>query len=297
MAAQARKAEVKTSKKEVIEDLGLTIVGPGRVGQSIGKLLAEAGMGIRFVAARRPEAARRAVSFIGAGVPCGLDDPSLAEADVILLTVSDQTLGSLARRWAKWGSKWRGKVVLHTSGALPSGVLDPLKRHGATLGSLHPFQTVPTPEAGYQNLHNSFWAIEGDARARRIAFEIAHALDGLPFRVHPARKVLYHAGAVLSCGAVVVLLDYSAHMLRRAGVPARIIRPMLGQFVSETVRNFVALGGRDALTGPAMRGDWATIVEHTRAIRQYAPKALPVYRELVRAMAQLAGRKLPRALL
>jgi predicted short-subunit dehydrogenase-like oxidoreductase (DUF2520 family) len=128
-----------------------------------------------------------------------------------------------------------------------------------------------------------------------MAIEIVHALDGLTFRVTAARKGLYHAGAVMSCGAVVALLDHSARLLRSAGIPAKIIRPMLGEFVSETLKNFVELGGRGALTGPAARGDWSTVEAHIRILRKRAPQTLPVYRELVRAMAQLAGRKLPRA--
>jgi predicted short-subunit dehydrogenase-like oxidoreductase (DUF2520 family) len=127
--------------------------------------------------------------------------------------------------------------------------------------------------------------------------EIAHGLEGLTFRLKAARKDLYHAGAVMSCGALVALLDHSARLLHRAGVPARIIRPMLGEFVAETVRNFVALGAKRALTGPAARGDWSTVERHLRTLRKDAPHALPVYRELLRAMAQLAGRKAPRKLL
>ena len=272
----------------------LTIAGPGRVGQAMGKLLREAGYSIRYVAARRVKAAQRAAIFIGAGTPCWIEDPVLADADVILLTVADAAIAPLAAKWAGWKRAWRGKIVLHTSGALPAAVLGPLKKCGARIGSLHPFQTVPSPAAGCRSLRGAFWAIEGDSRARRTAMEIAHALEGLTFRLKAARKGLYHAGAVMSCGALVALLDHSARMLHRAGVPARIIRPMLGEFVAETVRNFVALGAKRALTGPAARGDWSTVERHLRTLRQDAPHALPVYRELVRAMAQLAGRKLPR---
>ncbi len=296
MATETRKVGAKPSGDVVIRGAGVTIAGPGRLGQSIGKLLSDAGVRIRFVAGRRAEAARRAVRFIGNGSPVSLDNPVLAESGVILLTVVDAALAPLAAQWAEWDRSWRGRIVLHTSGALPANVLAPLKRRGAAIGSLHPFQTVPSAAAGYRNLSNSSWAIEGGPRACRAAVEIAHALDGLPIRIHPARKTLYHAGAVLACGAVVVLLDQSSRMLRKAGVPAGIIRPMLGEFVSETVRNFVALGGRGALTGPAVRGDWQTIEAHLRELRQHAPGALPVYRELLRAMARLAGKKLPRGL-
>ena len=293
MATQARKPDGKPSTDGNVHGLDVTIVGPGRVGQSMGKLLAEGGINIRYVAGRRPAAARRAVRFIGSGAAVGLDCESLADTDVVILTVSDAALASLARQLASWHCPWSGKVVLHTSGALPSGVLRPLRRRGASVGSLHPFQSVPTPTVGLRNLSGCFWGIEGDRRACAVATSLARALDGTPFRVKPSWKLLYHAAAVLSCGAVVALLDQSAHLLRAAGVPAAIVRPMLGHFAGETVGNFVSLGGHQALTGPAVRGDWQTIAQHLASLRRRAPEIVPAYVELTRIMIRLAGRRPP----
>jgi predicted short-subunit dehydrogenase-like oxidoreductase (DUF2520 family) len=271
----------------------LTIVGPGRLGQAMAKLLAGAGINVRCVAARRLEAAHRAVRFIGAGTPVVLDAKELADASVILLTVSDAALAPVARQLKDLRPNWRGKVVLHTCGALPSTVLAPLKRQGAAIGSLHPFQTIPDPATGFRNLPCSFWAIEGDAQACKVANRLARALDGIPFRVRPSWKTLYHAAAFLSCAGVVTLLDQAARLLRSAGVPSRIVQPMLGQFVNETIGNFVRLGARKALTGPAVRGDWETIERHLRALRRHAPELIEVYQPLVRAMVRLARRRQP----
>ena len=146
----------------------------------------------------------------------GLHAAELAESSVILLTVSDTALAPLASDLAQHRERWLGKVVLHTSGALPSDVLRPLRMRGASVGSLHPFQTVPTAAVGLRNLSGCFWGIEGDRRACEVATALARALDGTPFRVKPSWRLLYHAAAVLSCGAVVALLDQSAHLLRAA---------------------------------------------------------------------------------
>jgi predicted short-subunit dehydrogenase-like oxidoreductase (DUF2520 family) len=274
-------------------NLDVTIVGPGRVGQAMGKLLVGAGIEVRFVAARRLEAARRAVRFIGSGTPVGLDSKKVADVPVILLTVSDAALAPLAKQLKGLRSDWRGKTVLHTCGALPSAVLRPLQRPGAAVGSLHPFQTIPDPRRGVRNLSGCYWGIEGDARARRVATRLVKALGGIPFRVVAGRKALYHAAAFLACPTIVTLLDRSARLLRLAGVPARIARPMLGRFVRETIGNFERLGARRALTGPAVRGDWQTIAHHRRALRRSAPDFVPVYQELVRAMMRLARRQRP----
>jgi predicted short-subunit dehydrogenase-like oxidoreductase (DUF2520 family) len=257
------------------------------------KLLAESGFQIRFVAARRPEAARRAIRFIDSGKAVGLRSKELADPAIILLTVADAALEPLARPLATLRDDWAGKVVLHTCGALPSAVLRPFQRRGASIGSLHPFQTVPSPTVGLRNLPGCFWGIEGDRQACAVATRLARALGGTPFRLRPSWKILYHVGAFLACPAIVTLLDQSARLLRDAGVPVGMVRPMLGRFVNETVGNFVEFGGVGALTGPAVRGDWRTIEEHYRALRRHAPAIAPVYRELTRRMLQLAGRRIP----
>jgi len=274
----------------------VAIIGPGRVGQALGKLLADAGVPISFVAARRLEAARRAVRFIGRGVPGALNSRQLTEASVILLTTADAALQQVAGDLVALGGDWTGKVVLHTCGSLPSTVLQPLRRRGAAIGSLHPFQTIPSPTAGVRNLKDCFWSIEGDPAARKVATQWVKALSGVAFPIRASQKTLYHAAAFLVCPTLVTLMDRSARLLRHAGVPARIVRPMLGQFVEETVRNFVKLGGRRSLTGPAVRGDWPTIQRHYRALRRSSPDIIPLYCALVRAMLRLTGRRPPPSL-
>jgi predicted short-subunit dehydrogenase-like oxidoreductase (DUF2520 family) len=281
--------------------MGLTkrdvaIVGPGRVGQALGKLLAEAGVPITLIAARRRGAARRAARFVGSGRAVGIEDPRVTEATVILLTTADAALEPVARDLARRRRNWSGKVVLHTCGSLPAAVLRPLRRRGAAIGALHPFQTIPSPAAGVRNLKACFWGIEGDAVARKLAGQWVKALGGVAFSVRPLQKTLYHAAAFLVCPTVVTLMHRSARLLRHAGVPAKIVRPMLGQFVAETVRSFVKLGGRRALTGPVTRGDWTTIRRHLVALRRVSPHLVPLYSTLVRAMLPLTGKRAPAAL-
>ncbi len=271
--------------------VGIAIVGPGRLGQALGKLLAEAGYPVRCVAARRLSAARRAVRFIGSGHPVGLNSPEIAEAGAILLTVADSAVAPVAQRLASLRDDWSGKVALHTSGSQPAVLLQPLRRRGAAIGSLHPFQTIPSPAAGVRNLLGCYWAIEGDAPARKVAAGWVKALDGVRFLVRPSQKTPYHLAAFLVCPTVVTLMDRSLRLLRRSGVPVKIAAPMLAQFVTETARNFVELGARQALTGPAARGDWPTLRRHLRALRRVSPEVTPVYKALLRAMLRLIGRR------
>ena len=270
----------------------VAIVGPGRIGQAMGRLLAESGVPVAFVAGRKPEAVRKALRFIGKGIPTVLTDPRLQSASVLLITTSDAGVAKVARDLARRGkgsNAWRGKVVLHTCGSLPSTLLDPLKLRGAAVGSLHPYQTVPSPQAGVRNLRRCFWALEGDRRALRVARSWVKLLGGVAFSVRPGKKTLYHLSAFVVCPTVVTLMAQATSLLKEAGVPARISRPMLRQFVAETAKNFADLGARRALTGPAVRGDWATIRRHLAALRKSAPEFEPVYQSLLKAMLRLTA--------
>jgi len=265
------------------------------MGQALGRLLALAEVPVLFVAARRASKARRAVRFIGSGRPLtvGPSAAALTQASLILLTTSDGAVASVAKDIASLAEDWSGHVVLHTCGSLPSSALLPLKRKGASVGSMHPFQTVPSARAGVRSLKGCYWGVEGDAQARKVAGRLVRLLGGVEFSVRPDRKTLYHAAAFLSCPTIVTLMECSRLLLQKSGVPARVARPMLAKFVAEAARNFADLGARRALTGPAVRADWTTIRRHLTALRRSSPRTVPVYRALVRAMLQLAGRQRP----
>ena len=293
----------------------VALIGPGRIGQALGKLLADAGVRIEWIAARRPSAARAAARFIGSGravtLPAGVQASSLpvvvrasslprprrqdactTTASILLLTTSDSALPEVAQFLAAQCTDWKGRVVLHTSGGWPAGgessVLQPFRLRGASAASLHPLQTVPSREAGVRNLIGCFWAVEGDPKAVRLARRWVRLLRGHTLTIAPQRKAAYHAAAVIACAGVVTLMENAERLMNLSGVERSQARKMLAGFVSETAANFGRLGGRRSLTGPASRGDWATIRKHQAALRSEAPDLVPLYRELLRSMLKLA---------
>lgn len=273
----------------------VALVGPGRIGQALGRLLVQAGVRIEWIAARRQAAARNAARFIGAGHAVAMRSPELTRARILLLTTSDSALPAVARSMGKERPSWKGCVVLHTGGAWPAGgdasVLEPFRRRGAAAASLHPLQTVPSREAGVQNLIGCYWTIEGDREGVRLARRWARALGGVALNIAPQQKATYHAAAVMACAGAVTLMESAERLMKSCGIAPVQARRMLAGFVAQTARNFGELGGRRSLTGPAARGDWTTIRKHRAALRRNAPDLLPLYRELLRSMLTIARRK------
>jgi len=265
----------------------VSIVGAGRVGKTLGKRLRESGWRIGAVVTRSLATSRAAVRAIGAGQPGAELARAVLSADLTLLAVPDDTLAAVAATLAKiGGSAWRGKVVLHTSGALDSRVLAPLARLGAATGSLHPMQTfggrIIPPLSGITI------AIEGTAKALRMARTIATTLGGVPVVIAGRDKPLYHLTAVLAAGSGFPLIEISVQMLVGIGFSRRRALQALLPLARQMLDNTERIGARAAWTGPLSRGDYATVTKHIRALRHYPPEVRRSYA----ALALLAGRVL-----
>jgi predicted short-subunit dehydrogenase-like oxidoreductase (DUF2520 family) len=99
--------------------------------------------------------------------------------------------------------------------------------------------------------------------------------------VADADRPLYHAAAVVASNHIVVLLAQVERLAGAAGVPMEAYLDLL----RATVENVGEVGAVAALTGPAARGDTATILRHLEAL----PEAeRPLYEALAAEARRLA---------
>jgi predicted short-subunit dehydrogenase-like oxidoreductase (DUF2520 family) len=248
----------------------LTIVGAGRVGRALGRRLHELGWKIEAVVTRSEASARRAVRFIGAGKPYGGLRRQVLNCSVILIATPDSAVREVAEELARIGAEeLDGKIVLHTSGALDAKALDVVRAFGAAVGSMHPLQSFSG--VGAPQLEGKVFAIEGDAKAVRMARQIARALGGAPVQIDGGKKPLYHAGAAMAAGHVLAVVEAAARLLMSIGMNRREAVRALLPLTRQVLQNFERLGPRAAWTGPLARGDYGVVEAHTKAL-QNAPK-------------------------
>jgi predicted short-subunit dehydrogenase-like oxidoreductase (DUF2520 family) len=267
--------------------LTVAIVGAGRVGRGLGGRLRELGWQIGAVIARSRAKASRAVRVIGGGVAHGGLTRQAVGADLILIATPDDSIESVARDLAKiGGSEWRGKIALHTSGALDRSALEPLADLGASTGSLHPLQTFSGREV--PELDGVVFAIEGDKRALRTARNIARALGGVPVVVDGAHKAAYHAAGTMVAGQGLALVEAATQILMASGFTRRQAVQALLPLMRQMLLNFERHGPRVAWTGPHSRGDYATIARHHAALAKFPREFGGAYR----ALTFLAGQVL-----
>jgi predicted short-subunit dehydrogenase-like oxidoreductase (DUF2520 family) len=265
----------------------ITLVGAGNLARVLGLALHAAGYRIDEIVSRpAPESRRRARALarkIGARASTYAD--AQLGSEIIWLCVSDDAIAPTASAIAD-ATNWRGKIALHSSGARSSRELEPLRRRGAAVGSLHPMQTFVRASRG--TLSGVSFAVEGDPAALRVGRRLARGLGGSVFTIRPEAKVLYHALGSFCSPMIVATLSTAERIAAAAGIPQRATRRIMHPILRQTIANYLENGPAAAFSGPINRADINTIRKHLEALREVAGAA-----EIYRALARSALLTLP----
>ena len=261
------------------------LIGPGRAGVGLALALARAGYAVRLHGRNKKSLPAPLTLTVGDG---GTPPPWLGETDVVILTVRDDAITPLATSLANSRAIRERHVVLHLSGVQGQEALGPLVTSRAALGSFHPLQTIVEPELAAGRLNGAWAAVEGMPRAVEAGERIAKDLGMRPFRIATKSKAIYHAGAVFASNYLVVVEAIAQRLLRHAGLSDADAWAALRPLVEGTFENLSRHEPREALTGPVVRGDTATIVRHLESL---AVDDAKLYRALGRAALELAQKQ------
>lgn len=269
----------------------ITIIGAGRLGAALALALERERYPIVAVVARKSSSAKKAAALLDAS-PLTLGAKNLARlpaGGVVIVATPDDQIEGVARKLAGLATTRNRRAILHTSGALSSAVLSPLKRCGWSIGSMHPLIAVSDSETGANTLREAFWCLEGNKHAVQVARTIVTDLDGHCFSIKSEQKSLYHAAAVMASGNIVSLFDVAVEMLNHCGLALKTARQVLSPLVTSAVANLSRSDPPHALTGTFARGDEATVDRHLKALSlSHLETARLLYRLLGQRSVELA---------
>lgn len=278
------------------------------MGTALGVALRRAGYRIEVVVTRTPATARRAAKLIGGGAEALAERKRRnataatfhrpVESDLLLISTPDDALEAVAAGLAGTIRRARTKpfktqrFALHTSGAVSSEVLAPLRAVGFSVGSLHPLVSVADAANERNCFRGAHFCVEGDRAATRLARSLTKDLGGHSFTISSEVKPLYHAAATVSSGHVTALFDLAIEMLEECGLTKRRARQILVPLLTSAAANLGAKSPREVLTGPFARGDVATVEKHLAALQTLKMKdAIGLYSALGLRAARLAETK------
>jgi predicted short-subunit dehydrogenase-like oxidoreductase (DUF2520 family) len=259
----------------------LLLAGPGRAGRSLFKGAVAAGHEVVGVTGRNPDAVAEAAADLGAQ-SLSWDAP-LPEADLMVIAVRDDAIADVAAHLAPLASGVRATV--HLSGLTPVIALQPLASTCA-IGSLHPLQTLPDPDAGAARLDGAWVAVTGDDdMLSDDLFRLARSIGAHPFELPDDAKALYHAAAAAAANYPLAALAMSRRLFEAAGVPFEAAAPLVRAVVS----NAFEFGPEASLTGPIARGDVGTVAGQRTAVEESVPDLAEDFLSFGRAVARVAG--------
>jgi predicted short-subunit dehydrogenase-like oxidoreductase (DUF2520 family) len=262
------------------EKPSIAIVGAGNLGTALALSLRATGYRIDSIIARADGTsfarARRLAKQVRSRALVGAED---VKARIVWFCVPDRKIAGAAAALAR-EFQGRGRIALHSSGALSGDELEPLRRKGAVVASVHPLMTFVGKSR--PRLAGVSFAVEGDGTAVQMARRIVRDLGGEPFAIRKKDKNAYHALGTFASPLLTALLATTERVARLAGITGKAARRRMLPILLQTVHNYGKLGAAQGFSGPIVRGDVETVRRHLDVLRTAALPHL-VYVALARA--------------
>ena len=259
----------------------ITLIGLGNWGTALASALFSARIPIEAIVVRKlREGDRKLAQKYGARIVPFRQ--ARLDAEIVWICTPDSAIAKTAAALAKRGLLEKSQVVLHSSGALTSTELAAARHAGASVASVHPLMSFPQ-RVGMKDAAASLrgvpFALEGDARAIRVATRILRKLGGEPFAIRTRNKAMYHAFGAFASPLVTALLTAALKTGRAAGLSQADAMRRMQPMVERTIENFFVHGAGKSLSGPVARGDAATVERHLAALG-HTRVLLEIYRAL-----------------
>ncbi|MBV6441478.1 MAG: DUF2520 domain-containing protein [Haliscomenobacteraceae bacterium CHB4] len=254
----------------------IVVIGSGRVAWHLGKRLKARGLPVAQVVSRTAEHARALAGVLGAR---WTDDASevLPDAGWLLIAVRDDAIAEVAAALAPHAP---GALATHTSGATPGMVLQPFfKRHGV----FYPLQSFSLE-------HSPVWSkipfcVDASSDEDALFLEkMAGRIGKLVYRVDDAQRSILHVAAVFANNFANHCFAVADKLLAEKDLPFEMLHPLMEETLAKALLDAPAR----MQTGPALRGDAATVKRHLELLKNH-----PGWRELYAKMTRSINPDLP----
>ncbi|MEN9336849.1 MAG: hypothetical protein RLZZ500_1836 [Bacteroidota bacterium] len=233
------------------------IIGSGNVAQHLITAFRESGnVHLVQVLARTPNELEK----LFPDIKITTDPNELAEAAVYVIAVSDHAIGNVSE-----SLHLSGKLVVHTSGTTSLSEINPKNRRGV----FYPLQTFTKGKRlAYDQIPFCLEAENEDDYILLTA--LAQSVSPAVYRISEDQRKALHVAAVFVCNFTNHLYQIGNDLCDEHQVPFAILQPL----IAETAAKIETLTPQQAQTGPALRGDTATLNRHLAALTDATQKQL-----------------------
>jgi predicted short-subunit dehydrogenase-like oxidoreductase (DUF2520 family) len=244
----------------------IVLVGAGNVAYHLGRALKQSENKLLMIIDRTEQKAQRLAFEFG----CQYSSDFSAipdETDIVIIAVKDDAISTVAKQIL-----CPGKIVAHTSGAVP---MEALGDCSDRLGVFYPLQTLHRDST--VAMRNVPFCIEGNSKWNEgMLLELASSISDNVQLVNSAQRKVVHMAAVFACNFSNHCFAMADEILGKANIPLDILKPLIQQTVVGIATNRPA----DVQTGPAKRGDTQVMQNHMDMLAQMSPELVPIYKAM-----------------
>lgn len=238
----------------------IAIIGAGNVSYTLCKLLKNKGIEPFCVLVRDSEKAKTMHEDLGVEVVSSYE--KVLKSDLTLIAVKDDAISEVATHLVDYKG-----LVVHTSGTKSSELLNKSKRYGV----FYPLQTMSKErEISFDEIPLLIYANSSDDVESLSRF--AKQFSNKVVLCDDDQRKAIHLAAVYVSNFTNVMLGIGDKLLKKNGIDLDVMRPL----VMEMMQKSFEISPEKALTGPARRGDFATIGEHEKMLSDN-PDELAIY--------------------
>lgn len=197
---------------------------------------------------------------------------ALAQADVYIIAVSDDAIGSVSSQLP-----FHDRLVVHTSGSVAMDDLTHARR-----GVFYPLQTFSKNKP--VDLSTVPICLETNTGDFALLETVARSISNHIYKIDSRQRQSVHIAAVFVNNFVNHLYRIGNEICTQNDIPFDILKPL----IIETASKVMTLSPKDAQTGPAKRNDMTTIEKHLRFLSDENQKI--IYEHLTQSIQH--GQKL-----
>ena len=240
------------------------VIGAGRVGTSVAKYISENTEHlITGFYSRTLKSAEESADFCNTKAFSELSE-LLMSSDTLFITVSDSEIKNVWDCIDK--TLVRNKIICHFSGSLSSDVFTEAYEYGAYTGSIHPVYAFSSKFSSYKLLKNAFFTLEGCGFFLQRMESLLESTGNKAYIVSKEKKPLYHAALAMASNNLMGLLYTSTELLKECGFSEKDSYALIAPLMLDNLKNALANGAEQALTGAIERGDVSTVEKHLNVL-------------------------------
>ncbi len=227
----------------------VSIIGTGNVAHVLAHHLHRSGHTIAEITGRNPEHVAALADKFGATASAertGLQ-PAVA-ADLYIIALSDNVLYQLPAFDLGESGLW-----VHTAGSVGMQVLQNKARH---TGVLYPLQSLVKIKMDYTDI--PFLVNSAEPGQVNTLVELVNSMGFSCLQANDNERLQYHLAAVFANNFGNYMFTAAADICAQAHLPFGLLHPLI---METATRSGIAYPG-EFMTGPAVRGDSATMEKH-----------------------------------